>query len=317
MSESLATTRHPHLDTLVSHVLSNWPEHRRVVEKSMADRDEGLMSHSDRLCDLICRLSAEEGLDLKDLASSYRFLCEKIVLPEELHFRRNGSYRLSRFEDAVTQVYGDREFMARYMKGLLVSYVLWLNHANAIRHYAERFLPGLPQGTRLLEVGPGHGLLMYLAAQRPEVATLTGWDVSQSSLEMTRRALVRLGVGRDFDLQEMNIFDVAARAELEGRFDAIVMSEVVEHLENPSPALEILLRLLTPGGKIWINVPANSPAPDHLYLLRNPAEASDLVRSSGFEVVEAESFPVAGASLERAIKKELTISCVVVGQRPV
>ena len=71
-----------------------------------------------------------------------------------------------------------------------------------------------------------------------------------------------------------------------------------------------------PGGKVWINVPANSPAPDHLYLVRSPAQAAEAVANAGFTVVDQASFPMSGTTLEKAIERKLTVSCVVVGQRP-
>jgi hypothetical protein len=36
----------------------------------------------------------------------------------------------------------------------------------------------------------------------------------------------------------------------------------------------------------------------------------------GFEVVEAAAFPTAAATLERAIRQELIVSGVIIGQKP-
>jgi len=100
------------------------------------------------------------------------------------------------------------------------------------------------------------------------------------------------------------------------QFDAIVFSEVLEHLDKPEKALRSLLHLCKPGGRVWINVPANSPAPDHLYLVREPKQAEDAVRAAGFEVVDTAHLPMTGVTLERAIEKQLTITCIIVGRRP-
>jgi hypothetical protein len=86
-------------------------------------------------------------------------------------------------------------------------------------------------------------------------------------------------------------------------------------LEQPRAALEIIRELLTETGTVWINVPANGPAPDHLFLLRTPREAEDIVRAAGLTIVRNALFPVAGASLDRAIRQELPISCVLVAKR--
>jgi 2-polyprenyl-3-methyl-5-hydroxy-6-metoxy-1,4-benzoquinol methylase len=205
--------------------------------------------------------------------------------------------------------------MNHYMRGLLASYVLWLNHVGATHHFTRNFLPHLTPQTNLLEVGPGHGLLMYMASQSANVSTLTGWDVSTGSLEMTRSSLRAMDIRRPFLLRERNIFTEDAHLPELGSFDAIVLSEVLEHVEHPDKALRVLHALTRPGGRVWINVPANSPAPDHIYLLRHPDEAAKLVEEAGFDVVEAAMFPMAGATLQRAIKQELTINCVVIGQK--
>jgi hypothetical protein len=55
----------------------------------------------------------------------------------------------------------------------------------------------------------------------------------------------------------------------------------------------------------------NCGGPDHLYLLRTPEEAVDLVREAGFEPLDTAFFPMTGASLERARKHALTISAVI------
>ena len=100
------------------------------------------------------------------------------------------------------------------------------------------------------------------------------------------------------------------------RFDGIVFSEVLEHLEEPEQGIRALFHLCKPGGLVWINVPANCPMPDHLYLVREPKQAEDLVRSVGFEVVDTANFPMTGVTLERAIRQKLTMSCIIVARRP-
>jgi len=56
-------------------------------------------------------------------------------------------------------------------------------------------------------------------------------------------------------------------------------------------ALKATARRLRPGGRLWVNVPINSPAPDHIYLFRTPEEAVDAVQAAGFEVSETAFFP--------------------------
>jgi SAM-dependent methyltransferase len=305
-------TAYPHLNTLVSHLLARWPDHADYVDKSFADRTPEVSESSDRIAGCILKLAAEAPGGLDALCDDYRFLCEKIVLPEELHFRRHNRYRLSSFAEAEKECYANAPYMARYMNGLLLSNVLWHNHACAISSYIHEYLPSRPHGSDHLEIGPGHGLFLYFAAVSPNVASISGWDVSPTSIEHTRTALRALGVDRPVELTLQNMFDVSDTA---GRYDSIVMSEILEHLEDPVAALKAASARLKPGGTIWVNVPANSPAPDHIFLVESPEHACEIVESAGLEVVQSHAFPMTGATLEKARKRKMAISCVVVGRK--
>ncbi len=305
---------YPSLERLIGRLLELWPDHRDYVEKSFDGRTDDVMGISDRVASCALKLgdAMEGGLD--GLIGDYRFLCEKIVLPEELHFRRNNSYRLSKFEDAMRECYTNAPYMARYMNGLLVSNVVWNNHAQAISSYVREYLPSLQPGSDFLEIGPGHGLFLYFAATSPNVETVTGWDVSPTSIEHTRHALKVLGVTRPVTLALQNLFEAKPEAQSR-RFDSIVMSEILEHLEDPVAALKAAMTWLKPGGEIWVNVPANSPAPDHIFLVSSPEHACELVETAGLGVAAKHAFPMTGTTLEKARKRKLAISCVVVGRK--
>ncbi len=73
---------------------------------------------------------------------------------------------------------------------------------------------------------------------------------------------------------------------------------------------------IAPGGRLFVNVPVNSPSPDHIYLLNTPEEAVTMVRNSGYEIAEQRFFPMTGHSETRARKNKLSISCVIVGIAP-
>ncbi len=312
---SVNKSKYPNLANLVTEVLNVWPEHERYLANSLAPREEGFLSFSEELAGMVGRLAPDGGISV--LAKDYQFLCEEIYLPEEFHFRRHGSYRLDSFEEALRTVYNNAPFMASYMNGLLVSDVLWINHCRGLQHFADVYLNSLPANAQLLEIGPGHGLLLHLASQNPRVGGLIAYDVSQKSVDMAGRALKALGATKPVRFELKDILDEAImETRNAAQFDAIVFSEVLEHLDKPEQAVRALLHLCKPGGRIWINVPANSPAPDHLYLVREPKEAEDLVRKAGFEVVDTAHFPMTGVTLERALKQQLTISCIIVGRRP-
>ncbi|PWB84394.1 MAG: class I SAM-dependent methyltransferase [Methylocystaceae bacterium] len=249
------------------------------------------------------------GDDLTTFLEDYRWLCG-VLMEEELFFRRENRYRLSTFAEAERTVYADRVFMTRYMNGLLMTQLWWANHSSVLRYYRDSFLPGNKQQCRHLEIGPGHGLFLYLAASAPNAGAIAGWDVSPASIAITRSAMNAMGATRPFDLSLVNMFEAPG-----GQFDSLTFSEVLEHLENPAQALAAIANLLAPSGRAFIQAPVNSPAPDHISLFRSPEEIVELVRESGLVVEDTLFAPPAGVTLERAREMALTISTVVVASK--
>ena len=89
--------RTPALAELETRLLSRWPDHARYLAKSLDGRAAPVAAVTEQLANAVLTLGAAMDHGLEGLIDDYRFLCETIVLPEELYFRRNGAYRLSRF----------------------------------------------------------------------------------------------------------------------------------------------------------------------------------------------------------------------------
>lgn len=282
--------------------ISHFPSHREFLERRFEEVDKDHLSQANDIAGLIERIAGDQ---IGQVLNDYVWLTE-IVLQEEFHFRRTGKYRLTSFDEAERTIYSNDDYMHRYMNGLLVSLIWWRNHFEAICYYKNVFLAGIPRGSRHLEVGPGHGLLLYLAS-KSAAGTIAGWDVSETSLANTRCALQAMGVERHIALSSCNLFDAPDR-----EFDSLTFSEVLEHLEEPAKALSILRRLLAEGGQLFVNAPVNSPAPDHIYLFSQPEEIVRMVEDAGFRIDSTAYFPCTGATLERARKQKLAISVVVV-----
>lgn len=299
----------PELAQIAEEVTDYWPEHARFLETSLASLDSRQLQSANRLSRLVGRTF--DGR-LAKLASDYRWTCERL-LEEELHFRRAGAYRHTRFADAKAEVYDNAGFMARYVNGLLLSQVLWANHAKSFDLYLHDFLSQSPKDYRHLEIGPGHGAWLYFAAEDPDCTEAVGWDISDSSLEAARRTLAHLEDRNDCCRLEAR--DIMQPADLYPGFDNVVVSEVLEHLEAPDRALRNLHSVIRPGGQIFVGMPVNSPAPDHIFHLETPEQVVDLVRQQGFTVTRVEAFPAAGYSEARARKARTTISCAVIAER--
>ncbi|QOZ33714.1 hypothetical protein XH92_20310 [Bradyrhizobium sp. CCBAU 53421] len=305
---------YPYLSALVERQIAAWPQHEATLATSLGNRSLEVMRDTEASSQLVTKIALHHFGTIDKICHDYRYFCENMILEAELFFRRHGRYERSKFSEAVRDVYSKPDVMEKYMNGLLLSGVFWHNHACALTFYRSQYLPMLPEGYRHLEVGPGHGALLYLTATDPRSGSIVGWDVSEGAIAATRRTLEVIGVSDEIELVRQDMFDAPDQRD---SFDSIVVSELLEHLEDPLKALRSLIRYLKPGGRILVNMPANSPAPDHLYLIDKPSEMIDLMTSAGFEIEKNELFPMTGYRLERCLKDRLTINCVAVGRRPV
>jgi 2-polyprenyl-3-methyl-5-hydroxy-6-metoxy-1,4-benzoquinol methylase len=241
-------------------------------------------------------------------AAGYKWTCDQLR-NEEIFFHREGRYRLSTFAEAWDEVYSNHDYMAPYVDGLLLTQILWFNHIGTFEMFLDRVLGATDAPFDYLEIGPGHGLMVAMAAGSPHVRSLAAWDVSAVSLQETRAALATLGVTKPVSLVEVDILKADAPAQ---QYDLITISEVLEHLETPGVALAFLRKALRPGGRIFINVPLNSPSPDHIYLFETPEALIAMVEAAGFRVTATEMFATQGRKIESALANRISISTGII-----
>jgi 2-polyprenyl-3-methyl-5-hydroxy-6-metoxy-1,4-benzoquinol methylase len=302
----LINPRFTSLCALLSRQLQIAPDHERFFRKRFADISESELQGMEDLANNVVKLAGDR---IDTILTDYAWLCEE-QLNEELSFRRTGEYRLKSFREAYDLVYSDKKYMGRYMNGLLMTQLWWSNHYKVIDYYREKFLATNMPGFRHLEIGPGHGLFLYLAAGDPKAGPVCGWDVSETSIASTRDALRTLGLEKIPVLQLQNLFEDPA-----GEFDSIVFSEVLEHMEAPKAALEVICGLLSDDGRLFLNMPINSPAIDHLFNMESPEALAAFVEDAGFRIIDQGLFPATNQTLERARSKKLTISCAFIAER--
>lgn len=290
---------YPHLQLLVERQLGVFPAHVSFLKNRFSALTPDSLVFADGIAEKVMQIA---GRQLDRVCADYFWLSEA-VLEEELYFRRSGHYRLSTFAQAEAEIYSNPDYMTRYMNGLLMSQLWWRNHTETLQFFRDDFIARNPTGVSHLEIGPGHGLLLYFAAASPSCAAAEAWDISESSLSQTRHALEAMQLRRDVALKKVNMFHAP-----KGQFTSIAFSEVLEHLEHPEYALEILRELLADDGRMFLNAPVNSPAPDHLYLFETPEQLLRMITDAGFAIERSLFSPATGATLERARKFKLTIS---------
>lgn len=300
--------KHENIRILKDAIMAVWPEHASYLRKSLTPYSDTELDKLEVLSQRILRLAGE---NLPQFVDSYKWLCG-VFNQEQIEFIRTGRYRRTNFAEAEAEVYANPDFMRNYMQGLLISQLAWSNHARSFLFH-DAFIATLAEKTRYLEVGPGHGLYLATAALNPQCITVEAWDVSAESLRQTEASARQMGITRPVRLVQKDVAEAGRRAADGSVFDVIVISEVLEHLEDPSLVLRNLRTFLTPGGRIFVNFPINSPAPDHIFLLQSLDAVRDLVEQAGLHVETAVGYPATGYSLERAMATRATVSCLVIG----
>ena len=148
------------------------------------------------------------------------------------------------------------------------------------------FLPDEPQGT-LLDVGCGNGA--FLAAMKQRGWRVDGVEPDSAAAELAARSIgtpVFAGELEDAQLEE-------------AQYAAITMSHVIEHVPDPIRTLQTCLRLLRPGGALYLTTPNTRSLgrrvfdqawlhwdpPRHLHLF-TPDNLREAVHRAGFPKAE-------------------------------
>jgi len=150
----------------------------------------------------------------------------------------------------------------------VVSGRIWQNSS---RVHLDRFVQeagrSLSAGARVLDAGAGDA--PYRA--RFEHARYESADFCQ--------------VDKDYAPVDF-VCDLADIPVEDARYDAVLLTQVLEHLPEPQRVLRELLRILTPGGRLWLTAPlfyAEHEQPHDYYRYTQFGFLHQL-RSAGFEV---------------------------------
>jgi SAM-dependent methyltransferase len=109
---------------------------------------------------------------------------------------------------------------------------------------------------RVLEVGCGIGTITSLILAEPAVTSVHGIDLDPAYVD---RALAHCSDERlTACASSLEEFDSETQsAAVDASFDRIVCSNVLEHIEDDVAAMQDFARLLRPGGKVLLLVPAH------------------------------------------------------------
>jgi SAM-dependent methyltransferase len=108
-------------------------------------------------------------------------------------------------------------------------------------------------GMRVLDAGCGNGRHLRETFRIPGI-DVVGIDLNRDDLKNSKETIYPMedeGSGRWLVAQA----DVTELPFAEGRFDVVICSEVLEHIEDIRAAIGELVRVLKPGGDLVVTVP--------------------------------------------------------------
>lgn len=160
-------------------------------------------------------------------------------------------------------------------------YLQPLARANANRSIV--FLRVQPGG-HVLEIGCGSGWMLRRLKDAGWKAT--GIDFDPAAVD----------AARSLGLEDISVNSLEKCAYKDASFDAVIMSDVIEHLYDPAGTVRECARILKPGGTLVVLTPNSSSLghrvfkrswihihpPEHLHLFR-PQLLREMARRAGFE----------------------------------
>lgn len=172
-----------------------------------------------------------------------------------------------------------------YALSLLLS-IIFTNHRFELMRELSIFLNGVQErnhvGT-LLSIGFGTGYELKMASE-----VLTGWrieayDTDSQMAVKARRLFDFFGITKDIFLGGYFPLDQCPDA-LRGRYDAIVLSEVLEHLADPATALVTLRDCLRDEGRMFVTMAINIAQEDHIFLYPTINSCRQQIQNCGLVV---------------------------------
>ncbi|GHV51639.1 SAM-dependent methyltransferase [Synergistales bacterium] len=242
--------------------------------------------------------------DIRQIVDAYLALVDSLT-EQQMNFMRTGKYQNSTFEE-VEHYYEDGKIMKNYVIGFAVSLYLWPHHMEVMRFYKKNIREGKGREGKgsYLEIGPGHGHLLVTAMGNSNFDSYTAVDISQTSVDTTASYVKYCLPGsNNYAVLRKNFFDFDSSE----KFDALVMGEVLEHVEEPEKFLRKIRELAADDAFIYISTAVNAPQFDHIHHFHSVEEVEDMFTRCGLKVADKIYGIANGVSLDKAVKKKYAI----------
>ena len=121
-------------------------------------------------------------------------------------------------------------------------------------HIIQLLSPHIKSNNKVLDIGCGTGTIgLFLASKGMRVV---GTDISKNAIYIAKENAKELGLTKSINFTTSKF----PAQKISGKYDLVILSEVLEHLGNEDKAVKLLSSTITKGGVALITVPSqNAP----------------------------------------------------------
>lgn len=126
-----------------------------------------------------------------------------------------------------------------------------MDHSATNARFVADFLAahGPCRGGAILDVGTGPARIPIALARADGRANVLGIDLARHMLNRARRNVDEAGLS---DRIKLELVDAKGVPYPDGQFEAVISNSIVHHIPDPTPALAEMVRLVAPGGSLFV-----------------------------------------------------------------
>lgn len=230
---------------------------------TVTDQDEYDLKFAEHICDLVCKMGNPKTF-LKDFID---FSEDFLRLQVKLETKKK--YEMETFDQAYKEVYDNDLFMQKYLNGLLLTQIFWLNHMKIFSFFFKNFCDGNAGGD-IMEVPIGTGIYLSEFLKKNPSWRGTGYDISKTAVKFSKRLFEKNETRARLEVKD--VFEIKNE-----KYDKIICGELMEHLETPEDLLSKLDELLKDDGEIFLTAAIWAANKDHIYLFKNEEELDTMI----------------------------------------
>ena len=124
-----------------------------------------------------------------------------------------------------------------------------MDHVAVNGRFCQDFLTLSPPLDRVVDVGTGTARIPIELCRRAPEARGTGGDLAAHMLALAEKNVADAGLSDRITLERV---DAKGLPHASGSFGGVICNTILHHIEDPRPALAEMLRVLRPGGVLFV-----------------------------------------------------------------